>query len=121
MLLEIFYEKVAEGSLASASMEIQVLGQTSSLAGRLVGRDHLLYRNPVTHAKLEAKSQHLCVCSKKQAPDREDCEEMHYNVLPKMRCRTMYRAPHKTELMGAIVTIDFQRQWCKNLISVRNV
>jgi hypothetical protein len=37
MLLEIFYEKVAEGSLASASMEFQVQGQTSSSAGRLVG------------------------------------------------------------------------------------
>ena len=86
MLLEIFYEKVAEGSLASASMEIQVQGQTSSPAGSLVGTDHFLYRNPGTHAKLEGKSQHLCrVCRQNQAPDRENCEEMHYNVLPKMR------------------------------------
>jgi hypothetical protein len=64
MLLEIFYEKVTEGSLASASMKIQVQGQTSSPAGRLVGTDHFLYRNPTTHAKLEGKSQHLCrVCA----------------------------------------------------------
>ena len=38
--LEIFYEKVAEGFLASAGMEIHVKGQTGSPAGRLVGRDH---------------------------------------------------------------------------------
>ena len=44
----IFYDKVAKGSLASASMEIQMHGLTSGLAGRLVGRDHFLYRNPVT-------------------------------------------------------------------------
>jgi hypothetical protein len=75
--------------LASASMEVQ--GQTSSPAGSLVGRDHFLYRNPATHAKLEGKSQHLChACRQKQAPDRENCEEMHYTVLPKMRCRTIY-------------------------------
>ena len=40
MSLEIFYEKVAEGLLASACTEIQVQGQSSSPAGRLVGRDH---------------------------------------------------------------------------------
>ena len=41
MLLEIFYEKVVEGLLAaSACMEILVQGQSSSPAGRLVGRDH---------------------------------------------------------------------------------
>ena len=58
--LEIFYEKVAEGLLTSAGTEIQVQGQPSSPAGRLVGRDHFLYRNPVTHAKLEGKSQRSC-------------------------------------------------------------
>jgi hypothetical protein len=40
MLLEIFYEKVAEGVFASASTEIHVQGQTSSPVGKLVGRDH---------------------------------------------------------------------------------
>ena len=44
MSLEIFYEKIAKGLLASAGMEIQVQGQTGSPAGRLVGRDHFLYR-----------------------------------------------------------------------------
>jgi len=34
MSLEIFYEKVAEGLLASAGTEMQVQGQTSSPAGR---------------------------------------------------------------------------------------
>ena len=57
MLLEIFYEKVAEGFLASAGMEIQVQGETSSPAGRLVGRDLSLYRIPAKQAKLEGKSQ----------------------------------------------------------------
>jgi len=61
--LEIFYEKVAKGLLASACMEIQVQGQSCSAAGRLVGRDHFLYRIPATHAKLEGKSQRSCrVC-----------------------------------------------------------
>jgi hypothetical protein len=43
MLLEIFYEIVAERLLTSAGMEIQVQYQTSSPADRLVGRDHFLY------------------------------------------------------------------------------
>jgi len=48
MSLEIFYEKVAEGLLASACTEIQVQGQSSSPAGRMVGRDRFLYRIPAT-------------------------------------------------------------------------
>jgi hypothetical protein len=71
MLLEILCEKVAKGLLASAGMEIQVQGQTSSPAGRLVGRDHSVYRIPVKQAKLAGKSQPSChVCgdrSKEQA------------------------------------------------------
>jgi hypothetical protein len=55
MSLEIFYEKVAEGLLASADTEILALGQTSIPAGRLVGTDHFLYRIPATHAKPEGK------------------------------------------------------------------
>jgi hypothetical protein len=93
MSLEIFYEKVATGLLACAGMEIQVQDQTSSPAGRLVGTDHSIYRIPVTHAKLEGKSQRSCsVSAEKQVPDQENCEEMHYNVLPKMRCRTLHTA-----------------------------
>ena len=66
MSLEIFYEKVAEGLLASAGTEMQVQGQTSSPAGRLVGRDHFLYRIPATHAKVEGTSQRSChVCTEK--------------------------------------------------------
>jgi hypothetical protein len=66
ILLEIFYEKVAEGLLSSAGTEFQVQGQPSSLAGRLVGRDHFLYRIPATHAKLEGKSQRsCCVCAER--------------------------------------------------------
>jgi hypothetical protein len=62
--LEIFYKKVADGLLTTAGTEPQVQGQTSSPAGRLVGRDHFLYRIPATHAKLEGKSQRSChVCA----------------------------------------------------------
>jgi len=50
--LEIFYKKVTEGLLASASTKIQVQGQTSSPAGRLLGRDHSVYRIPSKQAKL---------------------------------------------------------------------
>jgi hypothetical protein len=69
MSLGIFYEKVAEGLLACT--EIQVQGQSSSPAGRLVGRDHFLYRIPSTHAKLERKSQRSCrVCVRREASAR---------------------------------------------------
>jgi hypothetical protein len=71
MSLGIFYEKVSEGLPTSTGMEIQVQGQTSSPAGRLVGTDHSVYRIPSKQAKLEGKSQHSCrVCaqrSKRQA------------------------------------------------------
>jgi hypothetical protein len=53
--LEMFCEKIAEGLITSAGTEIQVHGKTSTPAGRLIGRDHFLYRIPVTHAKLEGK------------------------------------------------------------------
>jgi hypothetical protein len=82
MLLQIFYKKVAKGLLASADMEIQALGQTSSPAGRLVGTDHFLYRIPATHARPEGKTQRSC--RKRQAPDWENCDEIHYNALQKM-------------------------------------
>jgi hypothetical protein len=88
--LEIFYEKVAEVLLASDGTEIQVQGQTSSPAGRLVGTDHSVYSIPATYAKLEGKSQlSFLVSAEKQVPDWENCEDMHYNVLLKMLCRTL--------------------------------
>jgi len=64
MSLEVFYEKVAKGLLATAGTKTQVQGQASSPAGRLVGTDHFLYRFPATHAKVEGTSQHSChVCA----------------------------------------------------------
>ena len=57
---EIFYEKVSEGLLANASTEIQVQGQTSSPAGRLVGTDNFLYMILATQAKVEGTSQRSC-------------------------------------------------------------
>jgi len=81
MSLEIFYEKVAEGLLASAGTDIQVLGQTSSPAGRLVGRDHFLYRIPATHSK-EGNSQcSYCVCAERSK------RQMGKTV---KKCTTMY-------------------------------
>jgi len=82
MSLEIFYEKVAEGLLSSAGTEIQVQGQTSSPAGRRVGRDHFLYRIPATRAKVDGTSQHSChVCaerSKRQTGKTiKKCTTMH--------------------------------------------
>ena len=65
MSVEIFY-KVTEGLVPSASTDIQVQGQTSSPAGRLVGRDHFFFRIPATHAKLEGKFQRSChVCAER--------------------------------------------------------
>ena len=66
MSLEIFYENVAEGLLASAGTEMQAVGQTSSPAGRLVGTNHFLYRIPATHGKPDGKVQRSCrVCAEK--------------------------------------------------------
>jgi len=82
MLLENFYEKVAEGLLTSAGTEIQVQGQTSSPAGRLVGRDHFLYRIPATQAKMEGTSQ--CSCS--MCADRSKSQ----TGKTAKKCTTMY-------------------------------
>jgi hypothetical protein len=109
--------------LASDSMEMQVQGP----AGRLVGRDHSIYSKPATHAKLAWKSQRsFLVSAEKAVPGRESSEDMYYNVLPKMLCRTLHWVVfwielHKNELLEVKVTIDFQRQRCKNLISVQCV
>ena len=56
-----FLCQVAIGLLASAGTTFQVHYQTSSPASRLIGRNHYLYRIPVTHAKLEGKSWHSCL------------------------------------------------------------
>jgi len=66
MSLEILHEKFAEVLLASAGMEIQVQGQISRPAGRLVRTGHSIYRIPASHAKLEGKSQHSCRVSAKR-------------------------------------------------------
>jgi hypothetical protein len=81
-----FYEKVAEGLLASAGTEPQVQGQTSSPAGRLIRRDHFLYRIPATHAKLKGKSQRSCrVCAERSKRQTgKTVKKMHDNVLSKM-------------------------------------
>jgi len=72
MSLEIFYETVTEGLLPSARTEIQVQDQTSSPAGRLLGRDHFLYSIPATHAELEGKFQcSCCECAETSAKPRK--------------------------------------------------
>jgi hypothetical protein len=50
-------KKVNEGLLANTGIEIQVQIETSSPAGRLVGRDHSVYKIPSKQAKLEGKVQ----------------------------------------------------------------
>jgi hypothetical protein len=63
--------------LASDGTEMHVQGQTSSTAGRLLGRDHSIYSIPATHAKLAGKSQHsFLVSADKDAPDWEICEDV---------------------------------------------
>jgi len=81
MLLEIFYERVAEGLLTSAGTEIQVQDQTSSPAGRFVGRDHFLYSIPATHAKLEGKPPYSC---------RECAETSKHQTRKLKKCATVY-------------------------------
>jgi hypothetical protein len=88
MSLEIFYEKFAAVLLASDGTEIQVQGQTSSPAGRLVGRDHSVYSIPATHAKLEGKSQlSFLVSAEKQRPT-----EKTVKTCTTMYCRKCYVA-----------------------------
>jgi hypothetical protein len=80
-----FYEKVAEGLLASAGAEPQVQGQTSSPAGTLIGRGHFLCRIPATHAKLKGKSQRSChVRAERSKRQTGKTKKMHNNVLSKM-------------------------------------
>jgi hypothetical protein len=70
--------KVAKVLLAAEGREIQLQGQTSSPACRLVGQELSVYSIPATHAKLEGKSQLTFLESaEKQAPYRENCEDMH--------------------------------------------
>jgi hypothetical protein len=127
MSLEFFNENIAEVLFASDGMEIQVLDETSGPAGRLVGRDHSVYSIPATNTKLEGKSQlTFLVSADKQASDRENCEDMHNNVLQKMRDRIFRRAVflselHKNKLLRVKVTTDFQKQCRKKLISIQCV
>jgi hypothetical protein len=75
MSLEIFYEKVA-------GMDIQEQGQTGSAAGRLLGRDHFLYRIPATHVRLEGKCKRsCCVCAERRK---------HKTGKTVKKCTTMY-------------------------------
>jgi hypothetical protein len=94
-------------------MEMQVQVQTCSTAGRLIGRDHSIYIILATHAKLVGKYQHsFLISAEKNASDRESCEDMYYNVLPKMLCSTLHWVVfwielHKNELLEVKVTVDF--------------
>jgi hypothetical protein len=124
--LEILYEKVAEGLLASAGREPQVQGQTSSPAGRLIGRDHFLYRIPVTHGKLEGKAQHSChVCaerSKRQTGKTvKKCKAMYCRKCDVGLCIGQCFEVYHTSLSGSESNVHFQGSSRKNLISVRFV
>jgi hypothetical protein len=95
---------------SQSGMQIQLKVKTNRPAERI----------PVTHAKLEGKSECacsmcecVCVCIEKQVPDQKICEEKHYNVQQKMQHWTLYRevfwsVPLKTELLEVKVTTEFQ-------------
>jgi hypothetical protein len=95
MSLEIFYEKVAEGLLTSTVWKFS---------------SRSVERIPVTHARLEGKSQCSCRMSAERSKRQTgEIEEMHYNVLQKMRSWTLYRAVFrnvslKIELLRVKVT-----------------
>jgi hypothetical protein len=56
-------EKVAEGLVSDAGIEIKEQSQKSS-AGRLMGRDHYAYRIPAKGSKQAGMSQRTCkVCA----------------------------------------------------------
>jgi hypothetical protein len=113
--------------LTSDSTEMQVQSQTSSTTARLVGRDHSIYSIPATRAKLSGKSQHsFLVSAEKDVSDWESFEDMYYNALLKMLCKTTHCVAfwielHKDELLEVKVTIDFYRQCHKNLFSAQFV
>jgi hypothetical protein len=118
MSLEIFYEKVAEGLLTNAVRKIHA--QDSS------EREHFIFRIPVTHARLEGKSQCACsMCVQRETSVR--LEKLWRNaLLQKIQCCTFYGAGFlsvslKTELLEVKVTIEFHSQCHKNLISAQCV
>jgi hypothetical protein len=70
--------------------------------------------------------QENLVSAEKDAPYPESCEDIYYNIQPKMLCRTLcwvafWIELHKNELLEVKVTIDFYRQHHKNLISAQCV
>jgi len=77
-----FLRKSHEELLASAGTEIQMRGQTSSPAGRLVGRDHSVYRIPVKQANMEGNSQR----SYRECGERRKCQ----TGKTVKKCTTMY-------------------------------
>jgi hypothetical protein len=54
--------------LVNAVLKIQAQGKTNRPARRLVGTEQFIYRIPVTHARLEGKSQ--CVCVQRETSAR---------------------------------------------------
>jgi hypothetical protein len=81
--LEIFYENVAKGLLASPVRKFSS-SQTNRPAERI----------PVKHATLVGKSQcsHHISAERSKHQNQKNCEEMHYNVLHKIRCWILYKA-----------------------------
>jgi hypothetical protein len=64
--------------LASDGMEMQVKGQISSTADRLLGRGHSIYSIPATNVKLAGKLHHsFLVSAEKNVSGQESCEDMY--------------------------------------------
>jgi hypothetical protein len=113
--------------LASNSKEIQVQGHTNSPAGRVVGRELSVYRIPATHATLNGKSHRSCHVNAERSKPQTEKTVKTCNTKYCQKCYVgLQRAvfwieSHNTELLGVKVTVDFQRQCHKNLISVQCV
>jgi hypothetical protein len=92
----------------------------------LIGRDHSIYSFPVTHAKLAGNlNSHFSSVQRRSRHTRK-AMKTYYSVLPKMLWRTLRRAvfwieSHKNGLVEVKITIDFQRQRRKNLVSAQCV
>jgi hypothetical protein len=85
--------------LASDGTEMQVQGQTSGTAGRLIGRGHSIYSIPATNVKLAGEFQHsFLISAKEDASDRERRVGMYDNILLKTLCMTLRCAVFSIEL-----------------------
>lgn len=124
MLLEIFYDKLPKDCLLLLLWSFKYIARLAVQLADSQGEIIIYIRfqqNMLSWGGILALMSHVCT-----EMQTGKTEEMHYDVLLKKQCRTLYRAvfsstSHKTVLTGVKVTTDFQRQCCKDLISVQCV